>query len=306
MNIPYAMRKCSKCGEWKVASTFNFYRNKSKKDGLNTECKKCKAMRDKKYREANKEKVAERRKQYYEANKEKELEKMKQYYEANKEMLLEYHKQYCKANKEKVAEAKKQYYENNKDKILEQRKQHYEDNKEMILEQQKQYRENNKERIAESKKQYYEANKDKIAEYKKQWRLDNKDKTSEYSKRYRQSSKGQAMRFNANNKRRHKKEAQGTGVTPDQWLEMMQYFDWRCAYTGERLTDKTRSGDHIVPLDAGGDDMIWNMVPMLRNLNSSKNNKDMLEWYREQDFYSEARLAKIYEWQEYARKKWKK
>ena len=84
----------------------------------------------------------------------------------------------------------------------------------------------------------------------------------------------------------------------------MQYFDWRCAYTGERLTDKTRSGDHIVPLDAGGDDMVWNMVPMLRNLNSSKQAKDMLEWYKEQDCYDPNRLAKIYKWQEYARKKW--
>ena len=41
------MKKCTKCGRWLVASTDNFNRNKSKKDGLNTECKKCKAMRDK-------------------------------------------------------------------------------------------------------------------------------------------------------------------------------------------------------------------------------------------------------------------
>ena len=45
---------------------------------------------------------------------------------------------------------------------------------------------------------------------------------------------------------------------------------------------------------------------MTRSLNSSKQDRDMLEWYKEQDCFSEARLAKIYEWQEYARKKWKK
>ena len=45
---------------------------------------------------------------------------------------------------------------------------------------------------------------------------------------------------------------------------------------------------------------------MTRSLNSSKHDKDMLEWYREQDCYSEDRLAKIYKWQEYARKKWEK
>ena len=86
----------------------------------------------------------------------------------------------------------------------------------------------------------------------------------------------------------------------------MSFFDWKCAYSGEALTKDNRSVDHIVPLNSGGDNMIWNCVPMLRTLNSSKHNKDMLEWYKEQDCYSEIRLAKIYEWQEYARKKWKK
>ena len=106
------------------------------------------------------------------------------------------------------------------------------------------------------------------------------------------------------NKRRRKKEAQGTGATGEQWIEMMQYFDFRCAYSGKRLTKDTRSIDHIVPLNSGGDNMIWNCVPMKLNYNSSKHAKDMLKWYREQDFYNEDRLAKIYEWQEYARKKW--
>ena len=40
--------------------------------------------------------------------------------------------------------------------------------------------------------------------------------------------------------------------------------------------------------------------------NISKHDKDMLEWYKKQDFYDPNRLAKIYEWQEYARKKWNK
>ena len=163
-----------------------------------------------------------------------------------------------------------------------------------MINQQKQYNQYN-EKALERQKQYYKDNKEKRIEYQK-----------EYDKQYRQTPQGQAARFKANNRRRHKKETQGTGVTKEQWLEMMQYFDWRCAYSGERLTDKTRSGDHIVPIDAGGDDMVWNMVPMLRNPNSSKQAKDMLEWYREQGFYDTKRLDKIYQWQEYAFNKWYK
>ena len=242
MNIPYVMKKCTKCGRWLVASTVNFHRQKRGRYGLRGECKEC----VKQYHKANEEKIAKQQKQWREAN-------------------PEYNKQWRGANKGKLTEyGKKRYLVNRDDKL-------------------------------EYQKQYYENNKEKRIEYQK-----------EYDKQYRQTPQGQAARFKANNRRRHKKETQGTGVTKEQWLEMMQYFDWRCAYSGERLTDKTRSGDHIVPIDAGGDDMVWNMVPMTRSLNSSKWKKDMLEWYKKQPFYSEARLAKIYEWQEYARKKWEK
>ena len=321
MNIPYVMRKCTKCGRWLVANKINFSRAKNGRYGLNSKCKECNkqyyetkkeriAERDKRYREVNKERLAERRKQYYQANKEKEAENMKRYREANKEKMAEYYKQYREVNREKIAEQRKQYYEANRDKELERNKQYYEDNKEKILEQCKQYREqyyeNNKEKIAERHKQWYQTNREKELERSRQYYENNKEKIAEYQKQYKQTPQGQAVLFNARNKRRHKKEAQGTGATGEQWIEMMQYFDWRCAYTGKRLTKKTRSTDHIVPIDAGGDDMVWNMVPMLRNLNSSKCAKDMLEWYKQQSFFSEARLAKIYDWQEYAYNKWGK
>ena len=317
MNIPYVMKKCTKCGKWLVASTVNFSRAKNGRYGLNSKCKECNkqyyetnkeriAERDKRYREANKERIAERRKQYYQANKGKEAENMKQWYEANKEKVAEYHKQYREANKEKITERRKRYYKGNKEKILKQNKQYYEDNKEMILELCKRYREANKEKVTEYKKQYYEANKDKRAEYYKQYREDNKDKIAEYQKQWRKTPQGQVARFNECQRRRTKKEQQGSGITKDQWLEMMKYFDWKCAYSGKRLTDKTRSVDHIIPLNSGGDNMIWNCVPMTRSLNSSKNDKDMEKWYKEQECYDSKRLQKIYKWQEYAYNKWGK
>ena len=86
----------------------------------------------------------------------------------------------------------------------------------------------------------------------------------------------------------------------------MSFFDFRCAYSGETLSKNNRSIDHIVPLNSNGDNMIWNCVPMLRSLNSRKQDKDMEKWYREQSFYNPKRLQKIYEWQEYAFSKWGK
>ena len=47
MNIPYVMKKCSCCGEWKVASTVNFHKNKNSKYGLSSYCKECTSNRRK-------------------------------------------------------------------------------------------------------------------------------------------------------------------------------------------------------------------------------------------------------------------
>ena len=235
MNIPYVMKKCTKCGRWLVASTVNFHKQKIGKYGLRSDCKECK-------------------KQYYEANKGKILEQKKQY-----------GKQYREINKKKIVEANKRYRKANKEKLLEQQRQYYKDNKEKLLEQHKRY-----------------------------------------NKEYRQSLQGQVVEFNNSQRRRIKEEQQGDGITKDQWLEMMSFFDWKCAYSGETLTKDARSIDHIVPLNSNGDNMIWNCVPMLRSLNSSKHNKDMLTWYKTQECFNRERLDKIYQWQEYAFNKWYK
>ena len=171
---------------------------------------------------------------------------------------------------------KKQYYKDNKDKI----KQYYKDNKDTILEYQK---------------QHYEDNKDTILERKRQ-----------YNKQYCATPQGQVVAFNKSCKRRIKEQNQGSGISKDQWLEMMKYFDWKCAYSGNPLKNDTRTIDHIKPLNQGGEHEIWNLVPMYKNYNSSKKDKDLLEWYKEQPFFSEERLQKIYEWQEYAYNKWHK
>ena len=79
MNIPYAFKECSKCGEWLVANKINFYKEKRGKWGLKSRCKKC----------DNK-----RKKNHYKNNK----EHFKEYYENNKEYIKEYNKEYKKNN----------------------------------------------------------------------------------------------------------------------------------------------------------------------------------------------------------------
>ena len=223
-----------------------------------------------------------------------------------KKCISEYGKQYRENNKDKIAERGKQYYKNNKNEISERMKQYRKSNKDKLVEYGKQYYKSNKDRIAERGKQYRENNKDKIAEYNKQWQKNNKDKIAEYQKQWNSTPQGQVSSFNRYCRRKTKKQNQGNGINKMQWLEMMKYFDWKCAYSGKPLKNETRTIDHIKPLNQGGEHEIWNVVPMYKPYNSSKQDKDMKEWYQEQDFYSEERLQKIYEWQEYAYNKYSK
>ena len=158
----------------------------------------------------------------------------------------------------------KEYRENNKDKIREYR----ENNKEYY----KEYRENNKEHYKDLFKKYYENNKDKYKEY--------------------------------NHKRRALKVGNGGSYTKSQWLDTLEYFDYKCAYTGECIKHSCHV-EHIVPISKGGTSYIWNLVPSTASANLSKQNRDMEEWYREQEYFCEERLNKIYEYQKYMAAKYK-
>lgn len=159
-------------------------------------------------------------------------------------------------------------------------------------------KEEREESAKKASQKYRENNKDKIKEAGRRYRENNKDKIKEKNKKYRENNPD--IIFNHAHKRRKLIENQGNGINKNQWIEMMTYFNWTCAYSGENLIDIYRTIDHIIPLTKNGVHEIWNLVPMYRSYNSSKKNISPLEWYKQQDYYSEDRLSKIIEWQKYA------
>ena len=158
------------------------------------------------------------------------------------------------------------------------------------------YNNNCKECEKQRHKEYRKNNKDKIKAYRQTEEY--KKKKRETDKKYRENHP--EKNFNYHQKRRLQEETQGSGITKEQWLECMKFFDFKCAYSGESLTQDNRSLDHIVSLNKNGDNEIWNLVPMKVNYNSSKQDREMLSWYKEQEYYSEERLDKIIEWYVYA------
>ena len=179
----------------------------------------------------------------------------------------------------------------------------------------KEYRENNKEKIREYKKEYElktqcsklwkENNRECVKEYNKEYRKtyteEQKEHIREYKKEYYQTKNGKERARIATEKRRAKKRGNGGSYTKEQWEECLKFFKYSCAYTGEDLSNGNLHVDHIVPLQKGGTNYIHNLCPSVSYANLSKSSKDMEEWYREQPYFDEARLSKIYEWMEYAK-----
>ena len=248
MKIPYVFKKCTKCGEWLVASKVNFHKNKNGKYGLGSQCKECKNADRKRNYQLNIEREKARHKKYHKEHKEERRKYYKKQYNENKEKRKGYVKKYNDAHKEQKREYDKKYHKEHKEEIVEKRKIYY------------------------------------------------------------KTPQGQVAIFNGNIRRRQKEGQQGNGITKDQWLEMMKFFEWKCAYSGKYIggNDNNRTIDHIIPLAKNGEHEVWNLVPMYKPYNSSKHDSDMKEWYIQQDFYNEDRLNKIYKWQEYAYNKWSK
>ena len=175
------------------------------------------------------------------------------------------------------------------------KKEYYKENAEKISEQKKEYRKEN----SEKRKEYLKENAEKIAERKKEYYQENAEKIAEQRKEYRQTSAGKEASARDSHKRRALKAKNGGSYTSEQWQICLEYFDNKCAYTGEILD--SLNVEHILAVSKGGTSYIWNLCPSNQNPNRSKNNKDLETWYRKQEYFSEERLEKIYKWQEFAK-----
>lgn len=174
---------------------------------------------------------------------------------------------------------------------------YHQEHKEEIHARHKKYREENKEYLSNYRKEY-----NKKTDYDKKYHQEHKEEIHARHKEYREENPH--ISFNNTQKRRLREKNQGNGISKEQWIEMMNFFEWKCAYSGLSLDKNNRSIDHIIPISKNGENEIWNMCPMIKTYNSSKYTNDMEEWYIEQEYFDIDRLLKIYNWMEYAFKKW--
>lgn len=196
-------------------------------------------------------------------------------------------------------EYQKEYREKHREKNKEYQKKYHEENKERLREQQKRYSAEHREERIEYMRQYYQDNKEELGIKAKQYRKEHEEEVKAYHKRYRQEHKDEkrAYFFNRAAKERYiNDDCEFNIISTEEFLSIYEFFDNKCAYSGEPLEEGNRSIDHIIPLDQGGTNDLWNLIPCQLKYNASKCNRNMEEWYRSLDCFSEERLLKIYEW----------
>ncbi len=114
-----------------------------------------------------------------------------------------------------------------------------------------------------------------------------------------------------NNGRAVKFGRKSDGNTKDYLNIALKYFGYRCALSGEEFSSfgkdgvenlaarSNLSGEHVVPLCQGGDDIYSNLVPAVLQYNLSKNGYNCIDWWKQakdkdgKDIYSPYRLLKL-------------
>jgi len=89
-------KTCSRCKKKLFATPEYFRRDKSKRDGLRSECKECSSKAVKRWKDKNKEHIKEYNKEYRKKNGDYD----KRYYKKNKDVILKKNKKFFEKFKE--------------------------------------------------------------------------------------------------------------------------------------------------------------------------------------------------------------
>ena len=106
-------KRCPKCNEYKTLN--NFYKNKSRKDGLSAYCKICTNQLNIQTHNKNKEHYKKYQKQWKAANREYVNSRDKKYREEHPEIEFKKQKKYRETHKEQLYEKGKKYRETHRD-----------------------------------------------------------------------------------------------------------------------------------------------------------------------------------------------
>lgn len=149
---------------------------------------------------------------------------------------------------------------------------------------------NNKDRMTEYKQLYYDLHSDSIKSRAANYRATNPELVKEYKNKWYKTDQGRLSILLKTKRRQSTLNSLPSDLTQAQWLSTLEEFDNSCGYCGN--TEKLHQ-EHVIPISKDGPYTKWNIIPGCQSCNSSKSDKDMLDWYMEQEFFNPIRLEKI-------------
>lgn len=245
-------RECGRCG--KTKSFDEFYKNKSKKGGVNAECKDCNRAYKKLYGQTEHAKELKRKSYYRHRDKTLAKNREKRKDPEYKKKKAAQDKSWREANREKKAAMDKAYNEKNKEKIAAQAKSRYASNREEILANLKEKRQDPeyKKKKAISDKKWRDKNPEHLRKYFRD-RARHLSKTCPIYKLRSQIRKS-ARRVNEGMLGKHKTQKRSLeqlGCTIKEYKAHLesQWEDWMNWENYGLDLDTQWQIDHIIPID---------------------------------------------------------
>lgn len=115
LNKDAALKRCTKCGEWKVLDEFS--RKRKDSEDRRSDCKAC----NKKYYEENAEDILRKKHEQHERNKEGKRDYNRQYRIKNLDRLMEHDREYGRTHREEKKAYNQEYMKTHKEEIKKQK-----------------------------------------------------------------------------------------------------------------------------------------------------------------------------------------
>lgn len=150
----------------------------------------------------------------------------------------------------------------------------------------------NKEKIAKYDKERWAdpVSRNKKQKWTKEWKTKNKKHLTLYMENYYRENKEYFI------EKAHIRRQRIAKLPYDfdkaDWIRAKEYFGYKCAYCGKQ---GALTKEHVVPVSKGGGFTVDNIIPACPRCNYSKNNRDLEEWYTNQDYYKKERYIEVIE-----------
>ena len=234
-------KTCSKCRQEKSIDAFSAHNgSKASKSGLRSSCKACDVEYNRRYREANREKVNANKRKWAKENRHLIRPGDVAYRAKNEERLSAYHKQWRADNIDRVKAYEAAYLKANRER------------KKLI---DKLWAQQNKHKVNEASKRYRNAHPEKVASIKR-----------EQAKRHPETIK--------ENRSRRRARLANNGIYFVTKKDIARLLQQPCVYCGS----KSEHIDHVIPIAKGGAHKVGNLVGACQSCNQRKSDKFVSVW----------------------------